>query len=113
MWTRSLIIALLLGLAIPAAGTADAQTASNGCAVPTRLSEGVFITVSPGPPNNVRAAPSLSTDIVGTLPTGAFAAVMEGPVCADGLRLWRVSNEVTNGWTAEGEGAVYWLQDVG
>jgi hypothetical protein len=39
--------------------------------------------------------------------------VIEGPVCADGLIFWKVENNSIpdgTGWTAEGDGAEYWLE---
>ena len=58
---------------------------------------------------NVRRTPGYTgkdaADVVGQLPTNAWAVVVEGPRDADALRWWRVAGAVNsvgiNGWVAE------------
>lgn len=79
------------------------------CSMPTRLSIGMFVTVSAGLPNRVHSDAYLSAPVTGRLPNGDVAQILNGPICADGLRWWHVGNEVVSGWTAEGDNSEYWL----
>jgi hypothetical protein len=79
------------------------------CNLPTRLAQGNRVYVNAGPPNNVRAAASARATVIGTLPAGTVAQLMEGPLCADGFYWWRIGNETLSGWTAEGGNGQYWL----
>jgi len=69
---------------------------------------------NPGdPPNRVRSGPSRSAAQTGLLKPGTVVTLLEGPVCADGLVLWKVSEASLPGgmgWTAEGDGKEYWLK---
>jgi hypothetical protein len=67
--------------------------------------------VEVGPPNVLRGAPGLGDDspIIGQIPGGGFAVVLEGPECADGYNWWLVNYGGLTGWTAEGENTEYWL----
>jgi hypothetical protein len=58
--------------------------------------------------NNVRATPGAGGEIIGQLAPGVPFAVVAGPICSDGLAWWEVDDP--SGWTAEGQGDVYWLQ---
>ena len=63
-------------------------------------------------PNRARAEPSRSARQIGLLEPGNIVALLEGPLCADGLMWWKVSATAlpgSLGWTAEGDGKVYWL----
>ena len=78
----------------------------------TRLKAGDKAVVTPGDPNRVRSVPQKGDNGIGSLPVGAVMTILEGPVCADGLVFWKVSNESIPGgvgWTAEGDGINYWL----
>jgi dipeptidyl aminopeptidase/acylaminoacyl peptidase len=74
------------------------------------------------PPNRVRAGGSKSEKQTGVLYPGAIVDVLEGPVCADGLVFWKIRGPIYPadlnstvvppdvGWTAEGDGAEYYLE---
>lgn len=88
---------------------AGAGAGSSACDLPTRFAIGSFVTVNPGPPNNVRSGAGLQYRVTQSLPPGALASVRRGPVCADGLRWWEVQTEAFVGWTAEGTSSDQWL----
>jgi Tol biopolymer transport system component len=98
-----------------------AQTPASQAATPTpvcaagwsRLGVGVTAVLLPGEPNWVRSEPRLGDNALGKLYPGTVVLVLEGPVCADGLVFWKVqSDQIPGGagWTAEGDGTVYWLE---
>jgi len=65
------------------------------------------------PPNRVRSEPVKANNTIGQVYPGAILRLLEGPVCADGLIFWKVSNATIPsgvGWTAEGDGKEYWLE---
>lgn len=76
----------------------------------TRLVVGMFTRVTPGEPNNLRAAPSLSAEILNRIPGGSPVSLRSGPTCADGLLWWEVDALGQIGWTVEGVGGVYFLE---
>lgn len=63
-------------------------------------------------PNNMRAQPSVSGDLVGQIPGGGTFTVLEGPTCADGYAWYRVAYNGVTGWTAEAAPDDYWLEPV-
>jgi hypothetical protein len=81
-----------------------------------KVGEQARVTGKPGdPPNRVRDNPSLSATQIGSLEPGTMVEILEGPVCADGLVWWKVSEDEwygggVAGWTAEGDGKEYWLE---
>jgi sugar lactone lactonase YvrE len=79
----------------------------------TRLKVGDRAVVTPGDQNRVRSVPQKGDNGIGSLPVGSVMTILEGPVCADGLIFWKVSNASIpggSGWTAEGDGKEYWLE---
>jgi hypothetical protein len=62
--------------------------------------------------NNVRSQPSLSDEIIGSLPEGAVFDVLDGPVCADDLIWWRIDHNALVGWTAGGDSEEYFLDRI-
>lgn len=81
----------------------------------TRLKAGGSARVmgKPGdPPNRVRSEPKKGDNLVGQIEPGAVLDVLEGPVCAEGLVFWKVRAALPamTGWTAEGDGAEYYLE---
>jgi hypothetical protein len=64
-------------------------------------------------PNRVRLGPSREDEIIALLYPGTVVKLIEGPVCADGLVFWRIQSGLIAGglgWTAEGDGNVYFLE---
>jgi Tol biopolymer transport system component len=81
----------------------------------TRLKVGdqAMVSQTTTTPNRVRAGPGTTEAVVAQLHPGTVMKVIEGPVCADGLIFWRVENQAIpggTGWTAEGDGAEYWME---
>ena len=82
--------------------------------VPARLQLGGFASVSIDPPlapNNVRSAPGINQDLIGTIDPGTGMELLEGPVCNNSLQWWRVQVFGTGliGWTPEGNDDSDWL----
>lgn len=73
------------------------------------LTVGALATVSDSTPNNLRSSPQVSASLIGEIPSGATFRVMGGPECSDGFAFWQVNYNAQIGWTAEGQGDVYWL----
>lgn len=73
------------------------------------LTVGALATVSDSTPNNLRSSPQVSASLIGEIPSGATFRVMGGPECSDGFAFWQVNYNTQIGWTAEGQGDVYWL----
>ena len=87
---------------------------NNVCAgLASRLGVGSQARVLPGLPNNVRATPSTSAALVGTLPGGSVFSVTGGPTCAEGILWWQIYANGLVGWTGEGQGGAYWVEPVG
>lgn len=59
--------------------------------------------------NNLRNRASSEGRYVGEIPPEGVFRVLKGPDCKDGLAWWYVNYNGTFGWTAEGQGATYWL----
>jgi len=79
----------------------------------TRLVPGMVARVTPGDPNTLRSAPG-GGSAIGSIPGGASFTVIGGPQCGgDGRTWWQVNYNGQVGWTAEGDGGVYWLEPVG
>jgi hypothetical protein len=81
--------------------------------VTSRLLPGGEALVLGSSANNVRSAPSITAPRVGSIPGGTIFTVLQGPVCADNYAWWQVNYNGLNGWTAEGQGADYWLEPMG
>jgi tetratricopeptide (TPR) repeat protein len=62
--------------------------------------------------NNLRSAPSETAGLVGQIPEGQVVAVLDGPICANGLNWWQVRYGELEGWTAEGAEGRYWLEGL-
>ena len=60
-------------------------------------------------PNNLRSQPATG-DVIGRIQPGEDFQVVAGPECVDGMYWWQVDYHGTVGWTAEGDGRVYWLE---
>jgi hypothetical protein len=86
-----------------------------GFGLPSRLTQGGRGRVTPGLPNALRTAPSRNRQIstvIGEIPAGGVFTVLSQPVCGDGYVWWQVNYNGLIGWTAEGEGGVYWLEPL-
>lgn len=86
-------------------------------APPTRLGIGMVARVTTFPEqsnllNSGPGRPSRNPGIVRitSIPVGGVFTVLNGPVCNHGLLWWQVNYNNYVGWTAEGEGNVYWLE---
>jgi len=78
---------------------------------PTRLTVGIQARVAPAVGAvNLRQDADRDAALVGDIPAGALFDITAGPLCADGLLWWQVSYEGLAGWSAEGEGAAYFLE---
>ena len=76
----------------------------------TRLAVGMVGHVDRnGFPNNMRAQPGESGELVGEIPPGAEFTVIDGPRCGSDISFWLVSYNGIQGWTAEGQGDQYFL----
>jgi hypothetical protein len=78
----------------------------------SRLLAGHLGRVLPGPANNMRAEPTTTSPIIAKIAGAEPFAILEGPVCAQGLAWWRVAFNNTEGWTAEGSGLNYWVEQA-
>jgi hypothetical protein len=82
----------------------------------SRLYPGLFAVVAGGPgdtPNRVRSAPDTSAEIITQIDPGQIVVVLEGPACFGDLVFWKVQSTAIpggQGWTAEGDGSVYYLE---
>ena len=81
---------------------------------PTRLQAGGFASVNTDPPltpNNVRSAPGINQDLLGSIDPGKGMELLEGPVCNNSLQWWKVEVFETGlvGWTPEGDQETFWL----
>lgn len=104
---------------VPALNAALSPMPARNCAFGwTRLYVGLQASVDGGPndpPNRVRAEPKKSAEVIYQIYPQTVVTIMEGPVCADGLVYWKVSNPRIpggEGWTAEGDGSTYWLVPI-
>ena len=80
--------------------------------LPSRLVVGQTGRVTPGDPNNLRAAPSLQAQLLGQIPGGGAFTVISGPQCGDNMAWWEVDYNGQRGWTVEGRGSTYWTEPV-
>lgn len=85
------------------------------CSPAPRLAIGSSGRVTPGLPNTLRSGPGVSgTARIGRIPATGIFTLISGPNCAsDGRWWWQVNYQGLVGWTAEGQGNVYWLEPWG
>ncbi|NDJ78416.1 MAG: SH3 domain-containing protein, partial [Chloroflexi bacterium] len=86
------------------------------CSPAPRLVVGQFGYVLPGLPNAVRSLPggAPGSTVIGEIPGNGVFRILAGPECgSDGRYWWQVNYGGLIGWTAEGEGATYWLAPTG
>jgi hypothetical protein len=70
--------------------------------------------IDDGMPQRVRLTPSVGAEIVATLDPGTTFTVLDGPLCGqgNGLLWWRITWQGGEGWTAESQDSVYFLEPV-
>jgi hypothetical protein len=79
--------------------------------MPSRLTAGGVGRVTLGLPNRLRNQPSMGAGVLTTVPGGGTFAVISGPVCdSSAIAWWQINYNGMVGWTAEGQGNVYWLE---
>ena len=76
------------------------------------LTPNMIARVTPGLPNRLRLTPSSIWGLViANIPAGGTVRVLDSYSCDSQGRLWwRVNYNGYIGWTAEGDGGVYWLE---
>jgi hypothetical protein len=68
--------------------------------------------VTPGSGSSIRLTPE-SGNILRTMPAGSTFNILHGPICGPSnqqLTWYQVEQNGVVGWTAEGRGAIYWLE---
>jgi WD40 repeat protein len=81
----------------------------------TQLEIGKFVQLIGEVPNRVRTNPQPGANVVGQFLPDETYILLDGPVCADGLVWWEIADPSLPGgagWTAEGDGQVYWLEPI-
>jgi serine/threonine protein kinase len=71
--------------------------------------------VLPSDPNRLNTFPRRSGNTnptIDDIPVGSVFSVIDGPVCADNIRWWKVNWKGLVGWTGEGENNKYWLEPI-
>ena len=80
---------------------------------PSRLRVGIiaYVSSSPSDPNRVRDVPTLRGKYLGQMYPNEEFRILDGSVCADGYRWWKVSSLAQSliGWSVEGDSSSYWL----
>lgn len=103
---------------IGSGGAGETSGAGGGiyyCSPTPRLTLGAAAQVLPGLPNVIRTLPRRGSDsiIIGEIPGGGIVAVEGGPVCGpEGRYWWQIDYQGIKGWTAEGQGGVYWMDKI-
>lgn len=94
--------------------TGELRTEEPFCAgaPPTRIILGVRgrVTDDDESPLNVRAAPGLGSEILLRIAPGGVFFVTDGPACADGYVWYRIEYGEVQGWVAEGDASVYYIE---
>lgn len=80
--------------------------------MPSRLFPGQHGQVTPGDANNIRINPTVTAEIVGQIPGGAFFDIVSGPECNDNTAWWYIRYNGQYGYTAEGMGSEYFVELV-
>ena len=96
----------------PGSNTGTTGGAAYECAgaLPPQLTVGGMGRVTPGLPNKVRSEPASGAGQIGAIPGEGVFNVIGGPRCADGYTWWQVDYNGLMGWTAQGDGAEYWVE---
>ncbi|MCK5313832.1 MAG: SH3 domain-containing protein [Anaerolineales bacterium] len=68
------------------------------------------VTYTDGRPLNVRAKPGYSGEILRQIPEGYQIYIFFGPECVDGVYWWSFYDEGMQGWIAEGDEDMYFIE---
>ncbi len=113
MSRRAWLVKGLVCLAVLAAALPPLALAQDDpCAglPPSRLEVGGVGRSILGIPLNVRAQPATEAEQIGEIAPGGTFTVLEGPVCASGVRRWRVESGDLVGWVAESVAQDYYVE---
>jgi serine/threonine protein kinase len=102
---------------------ATATLAAKNCpgTLPSRLQVGKRgrVNTAVPTPNRLRSTPSRGNNVIDQIPAGDTFKVLEGPTCDAqyGIAWWKVewrnpSGKTVIGWTAESQGAAYYLDPI-
>jgi hypothetical protein len=114
VWSIGILVALVVACSGQATPTPESMATPNCDQGFSHLSIGDTITVvQVGHPNRVRSTPHVTNDnVIGTISSGQYGRIVDGPVCADRLIFWKIESKSIpsgSGWSAEGDGATHWL----
>jgi hypothetical protein len=102
--SRALLLVLMTAGCLSAAGVwAQPAAPPASCPAASALAPGTWARLANETPNNLRAAPGLRAERIGTITPGDLLRVLGGPLCADNYRYWQVDYAGVIGWTADGE----------
>jgi hypothetical protein len=99
-----------LNIPLPAPPTPTPPALACPGALPLRLEPDGRGIVLLGEPNNLRDTPSLNGRVLAIIPSGGVFNVEGPPVCDGALVWWPVEYDGRQGWTAESEGQVYYVE---
>ncbi|MCA0457016.1 MAG: SH3 domain-containing protein [Chloroflexi bacterium] len=107
------LVWFLLAFCLGTVPFVTAQSAS-ACALPPRLTIGQRGQVIGTSPNNLRAAPARSADLIGMIDGGGLFTVLAGAACdpTSGINWWQVDYAGQTGWTAEGDSQNYFVEPI-
>ncbi len=111
LFLRTALALSILLVSVSLTNPAAAQGTTCPNAPQPRLVVGRQAHVTPGAPNNVRAQPSRSAQVLTQIPGDSYIDVIGGPTCADNMAWWQIrygGNET--GWMAEGSGKTYYVE---
>jgi surface antigen len=104
MFKQGLVWAIFILLMATAAERPAGPFQDDICpAMPAQLSPGniAIVTISNANNLNLRLFPGLTQEIIGRIPKDASVSVVDGPVCKDGFRWYKLNYEGQEGWSVE------------
>lgn len=60
----------------------------------------------------IRKAPGLDSEIIDSIPEGSTFTVIDGPACINDITWWQVIGSFEQGWMAEHNNKIYWLEPM-